>query len=44
MKVEWVWVKECVILKYKNVGKWVKDVLGMKGIYDMFEICKVVED
>ncbi|MCO5566033.1 hypothetical protein L7F22_019708 [Adiantum nelumboides] len=44
MKAERARAKERATLKHKNAGKWAKDALGMKGIHDMPETRKAVED
>ncbi|PWN34096.1 Utp14-domain-containing protein [Meira miltonrushii] len=44
MKAERARAKERATLKHKNAGKWAKDAIGMKGIHDMPETRKAVED
>lgn len=44
LKAEQTRAKERATLKHKNAGKWAKDALGMKGIHDMPETRKAVED
>lgn len=44
LKAERARAKERATLKHKNAGKWAKDAIGMKGIHDMPETRKAVED